>query len=347
MRPSRMPFTHDAIIIGHGLAGAVFCETLASRGLRVMVFDAALEGRASWVAAGVVNPIVLRRTVPSWRASELLAIAGAFYREMELDYETELWKSLPLAEIFPTAQEAAIWQLRMREPELSRMIGTGPLHDDGLEKLPQPYGHGVVLRSGWLNIRAMLDAQRARLSADGSFAQQRVSEEDMRRSPDGIAIHDCSAPLLIHCAGPFKQVPGVVPVRGEGITVRMRGLGLNCLLHRGAFVVPRGDDVYRIGSTFAWDDVWSGPTEEGRRLMMDRVQRLWNGEMELLDHWAGVRPGSKDRRPILGRIGAHEAVLTGLGSRGALLAPWCAEHLTKHLLDGEPLDPEVDQARFT
>ncbi len=31
----------------------------------------------------MVNPIVLRRTVPSWRASELLAIAGAFYREME------------------------------------------------------------------------------------------------------------------------------------------------------------------------------------------------------------------------------------------------------------------------
>jgi len=341
-----MPFTHDAIIIGHGMAGTVLCETLMGRGLRVMVFDADLEGRASWVAAGVVNPISMRRTVLAWRASELLAIAGAFYRELELDYETELWKPLQMAEIFPTAQEAAIWQLRMRDPEINRMIGNGPLHDPGLEKLPQPYGHGIVLRSGWLNIRAMIDAQRARLRSEGSFSDQQVHDEDIRRMPDGIAIHESSAPLLIQCSGAFKLVPGVVPVRGEGITVRMRGLGMNCLLHRGAFVVPRGDDVYRIGSTFAWDNVWNGRTDEGKRLMLDRVERLWNGEIDLLDHWAGVRPGSKDRRPILGRIGEREAVLTGLGSRGALLAPWCAEHLASHLLDGKALDPEVDLTRF-
>lgn len=341
-----MPFTHDVIIIGQGLAGTVLSETLAARGLRVAVFDAPLDGRASWVAAGVVNPIVLRRTVPSWRASELLAIAGAFYRELELDYEIDMWKHMPLAEIFPTAQEAAIWQLRMRDPEMSRMIGLGPLADEGLEKLPQPYGHGVVLRSAWLHVRAMLEAQRARWVSEGSLFEMKVEAHDIKRFADGIEVFERSAPLLIHCAGPFKEVPGLVPVRGEGITVRMRGLGLGCLLHRGAFIIPRGDDVYRIGATFAWDAPWSGTTEEGLRSMRDRVERLWSGPLDLLEHWSGVRPGSKDRRPILGRIAAREAVLTGLGSRGVLLAPWCAAHLADHLFEGKPLDPEVDIARF-
>ena len=62
-------FTHDVIIIGQGLAGTVLSETLARRGSRVLIFDAPLEGRASWVGTGLVNPIVLRRTVLSWRAS--------------------------------------------------------------------------------------------------------------------------------------------------------------------------------------------------------------------------------------------------------------------------------------
>ena len=79
---------------------------------------------------------------------------------------------------------------------------------------------------------------------------------------------------------------------------------------------------------------------------MDKLTRLWSGEIEVLDHWAGVRPAAKDRRPILGRTNEHEAVFTGLGSRGALLAPWCAAHLLEHVTKGAPIDPEVDAARF-
>ncbi len=60
--------THDVIIIGQGLAGTVLSETLADAGLRPLIFDVPLNGRASVVATGVVNPIVLRRTVPSWRS---------------------------------------------------------------------------------------------------------------------------------------------------------------------------------------------------------------------------------------------------------------------------------------
>lgn len=341
-----MTFTHDALIIGQGLAGTVLSETLSRRGLRAMVFDAPLDGRASWVAAGAVNPIALRRTVPSWRASEMLAIAGAFYREMEMAREVRMWTQMPLAEIFPTSQEAAIWQLRMRDPELSRMLAPGPLSDPGLDRMPQPYGHGVVLRCAWLNMQALLAAHRSWLIRSESLVEQRVDESRIRRHDDGVEIEGRAAPMLIRCAGPFHEVAGLVPVRGEGITVRMPGLDLACMVHRGAFIVPVGNDVYRIGATFVWDDVWSGPTEEGQRTMMDRIQRLWTGRIELLEHWAGVRPASKDRRPILGRIGAHEAVLTGLGSRGALLAPWCAAHLADHLFEGKPLDPEVDASRF-
>lgn len=70
--------------------------------------------------------------------------------------------------------------------------------------------------------------------------------------------------------------------------------------------------------------------------------------VEVLDQQAGVRPTARDRRPLLGRRAAmpRQAVFNGLGSRGVLLAPWCAMHLADHLFQGAELDPEVDLARF-
>jgi len=341
-----LPFTHDILILGRGLAGVALSETLAARGLRVCMFDAPQEGRASWVAAGVVNPIVLRRTVLSWRASELLAIAGPFYRELQDRYEAPLWHPLPLAEILPTAQEAGIWQLRMRDEEMARMMGAGPLNDAGLARFPQPYGHGVVLRAAWLDTKTLLRAHRERWLAEGRLLERVVRPDEIREHEGGIEVAGSTAPLLVHCTGPFAQAKGLVPVRGEGLTVRMPGLGLAAMVHRGVFIVPLGDDLYRVGSTFAWDDAWSGPTEEGKRYLLDKLQRLWSGEIEVAEHWAGVRPAAQDRRPILGMITPRQAVLNGLGSRGALLAPWCAAHLAEHLIDGKPLDPEVALSRF-
>ena len=342
----RVSFTHDVIIIGQGLAGTVLSETLVDRGSRVMIFDAPRAGRASAVATGIINPIVPRRTVPSWRGSEMLAIAGAFYRELELDYEAALWTPLPLVELFPTAQEAGLWHARMKEPELARMLTLGAGDDAAVALLPQPYGCGQVKRCAWLDIPRLLRMHRNRWMKSGSLEERMVDEADIRAIDGGVEMHGCSAPLLVHCTGPFSQVNGLVPVRGEGLTVRIPGLALRSIVHRGLFLLPVGDEVYRAGATFAWDDVWSGPTDEARRHLTDLLGRLWPGEVEVLDHWAGVRPTAKDRRPILGRINAHQAILTGLGSRGGMLAPWCAAHLADHLLLGTPLDPEVDAARF-
>jgi glycine/D-amino acid oxidase-like deaminating enzyme len=130
-------------------------------------------------------------------------------------------------------------------------------------------------------------------------------------------------------------------VKGEVLTVRIPGLRSGAAVHRGAFLLPIGDDLFRLGATFSWDDVWSGPTAQAKEELLARLARMTLLPAEVVDHRTGVRPASKDRRPILG-----PDILNGLGSRGVLLAPWCAMHLVEHLLEGKKLDPEVDAARF-
>lgn len=342
-----VPFTHDVIIIGQGLAGTVLSEVLAARGLRVLIYDVPKEGRASHVAAGLVNPIVLRRSVPSWRASEMLAIAGAFYREIEQRYDARFWNPLELMALFPTAKEAGIWRLRMKDPETGRMLGEGPVADPALEDLPAPYGYGVVKRCAWLDVRRLLQAHRERWMENGGLIEREVVATDVSAiGIGGVRVHDTTAPVLVRCEGPRATGDFLVPVRGEGLTVRIEGLRLKNAVHRGVFILPMGDDRYRVGSTFAWNNVWSGPTDEARRWLLDKLERVVARPVEVEEHWAGVRPASRDRRPVLGRTAAHEAILNGLGSRGVLLAPWSAQHLAAHLFDGTALDPEVDVRRF-
>ena len=40
------------------------------------------------------------------------------------------------------------------------------------------------------------------------------------------------------------------------------------------FILPLGGDNYRVGSTYDWDNVWSGPTTEAREELLARLRKL-------------------------------------------------------------------------
>lgn len=341
-----MPFTHDALILGRGIAGAVLAETLRQRGLRVHVFDHKRPGNASMAAAGVVNPVVLKRDVPSWRAELLLPVAERFYTALEQRLGVSFWHPVELVKLFASERDPLQWERAQADARTGAFLDRRPQPEVDAAPVHAAHGHGTVHQAAWLDVPAMLEAQRTLLLAEGALSEEDVSEDAVEHLPDGVRIGDRSAPWLIRCTGPFAKLGGMVPVKGEGLTVRLPGLPRHRMLHRGVFALPVAEDLHRVGATFAWDDVWEGPTGEARSWLLEKLAKLTPVSPDVVDQWTGVRPTSADRRPIMGAIAAHEAVLNGLGARGVLLAPWCAAHLADHLFGGEALDPEVDVARF-
>ena len=57
---------------------------------------------------------------------------------------------------------------------------------------------------------------------------------------------------------------------------------------------------------------------------------------------------SQGRRPFLGRHPKYPlvSIFNGLGTKGASLGPYWADHLVQHLTKNSALDPEVDINRF-
>jgi tRNA 5-methylaminomethyl-2-thiouridine biosynthesis bifunctional protein len=63
-----------------------------------------------------------------------------------------------------------------------------------------------------------------------------------------------------------------------------------------------------------------------------------------LDGRAGLRITTPDRVPAFGLLAPDRAIATGLGARGLVWSPLCAEALASQLED-EPLPLEADLAR--
>lgn len=331
----------DAVIVGRGLAGAVLTETLRQRGLQVRVYDVKRPGNASMAAAGVVNPVVLRRDVPSWRARELLPLAERFYRGWSERTGWHGWHELPLVKLFPTPKEADQWTRAMQSEAGQALLALLPEPELEQAGILHPNGHGTVPRCAWLNVPAMLEAQRTALLAEGALVERVLQREELRFTAQGVEVDGVQARWLVRCEGPFATVPGMIPVKGETVVVHIPGVRLSRMVHRGVFLLPLGGEHYRVGATFAWDDVFSGPSQEARQWLLERLATFVQYPFIVEEQQAGVRPTARDRRPLMGVVGPGEALMNGLGSRGVLLAPWCAAHLADHLFNATLLDAEV------
>jgi glycine oxidase len=147
----------------------------------------------------------------------------------------------------------------------------------------------------------------------------------------------------------------VRPVKGQIMRLRDPdgpGLLSRVVRYEGGYVVPRGDGRYVLGASVEERGFELGATAGGVYELLRDARELLPGivELEIEELSVGLRPGTPDNLPAIGR-GALEGLLwaTGHHRNGILLAPLTAE-LIAGLLDGEgagdgSLDT-CDPARF-
>lgn len=337
---------YDVLILGRGIAGAVLAEASRQRGLAAHVFDRPQPGSASLAAGGAVNPVVLRRMQPCWRAAALMPVARNFFGRWQQRLGIRCWHETPLVHVFSGVGEVQRWKHAMEGAPASPFITSRAEPEIDRAPFRASHGYGTVANAGWLDIPRLLEAQRAELLEEQALAETTVAPGEVAIEPHGVRIGSIRGRWLVDCTGPFHAGPGLSLVKGESLTVRIPGLELSRIVHGGIGLLPIGGGLFRAGSTFKWTDTWEGATEEARDWMLARLAELLDLTVEVVDHHAGVRPAAVDRKPIIGQTGPHQAMINGLGARGVMQAPWCAAHLLDHLMNGHPLDPEVDLSRF-
>ena len=278
-------------VIGFGLAGACVALQLQRAGHQVRVIDDGRKG-SSHVAAGLVNPVAGRNFEPSWEVAEAWQVALPFYEGLGSD----LFYPVPILRLWRDKKDRAKFERKREvvEPWIDKVTNEGVLWKKG----------------GWLDCPRFLDRARAEFLAGGGC---------FKTEPEGG--------LQIWCAGASGLIRGDFQgvehrsAKGEILTVSIPGWNENRILNRGGWVIPLGGDLYRVGATYEWDELTSGPTEEGRRKVEAILRSFTNREFEVIDHVAGIRPIIERSKPVVRFQEGKGWLVNGLGSKGVIYAP--------------------------
>ena len=137
-------------------------------------------------------------------------------------------------------------------------------------------------------------------------------------------------------------------IRDRYIIVKAPLLRLDAAIKASFFIVPLGNDLYKVGATYNWTDKDWDTTEVAKEELIEKLRGLITVPFEVVDQIAGMRPTTGDRRPLVGIHPEYKqlSILNGLGTRGVMAAPMFANCLFDLIEKGKPLEKEMDIMRF-
>ena len=342
----------DAIIVGQGLAGTTLAWHLHDAGQRVLIIDRDEAVTSSKIAAGLITPITGQRLTLSPRYDTYFPAAQDFYARIAERTGRRFFHERTTVRLLATPTEASAWsQRRLQKDFQAHLVAPqpSPLIDPDIASAALG---GFAMQGAQLDVAAYLDASKAVLP----FAAMTLDwQRDVTLGTDEISVKGLRTRRLISCEGyaatrnPYFQWVPFRAAKGDILTVRFHAPMPPLSLHRGVWIAPTADqDVFRVGATYDWDTLDQVPSAAARDEIERKLQECVRLPYTVLDHQAAVRPIIHESNPRVGVHPAHARLgyFNGLGSKGSLLAPWCANAFAAFLVHGTPLPVEVNVARF-
>ena len=102
----------DTLIVGFGLAGLAYAETLRKHQRSFHIIDKA-NGGSSVIAAGIYNPTVLKRFNMTWKGEEFHTAALPFYKAIEKRLSTQFVYPYTILKLFTQTSDQSIKMLSL------------------------------------------------------------------------------------------------------------------------------------------------------------------------------------------------------------------------------------------
>ena len=342
----------DYLIIGSGLAGISFSEMALQKGKSILVLDNSSQN-SSKIAAGLYNPVILKRFSEVGQAKEHLMVMKEYFAVLEKKLNTQVDFKMPILRKFFSIEEQNNWFAASDKVNLAPYL-SNQLISKKFESIDSPFGYGEVLQTGYVDTALLLEKYKNYLITNQLFLKESFDYGLLQEETDGIRYKDIQARHIIFAEGfgmhanPYFQHLPLDGTKGELLIIKAPLLDLDVILNTSLYILPLGNDLFKIGATYNWDDKTALPTEAGKNELVQRIKEIITCDFEIMEHHAGVRPTVKDRKPLIGTYEHHNSIhiLNGLGTRGVMLGPAMAKALFENIEYQKPLDRFVDIKRF-
>ncbi|MFN0173993.1 MAG: NAD(P)/FAD-dependent oxidoreductase [Saprospiraceae bacterium] len=332
------------LIVGQGIAGTMLAWSLRRRGCSVFIADGTLAGSSSNVAAGIINPVTGKRFVKSWRFDEFFPVAKEIYQQIELEFGISIWEERPTLRLLGTPEEANDWAIRCAQPDYADHLSETENAGAWGAFLKPGFRFGLIQKSARVIFPLLLSTFRKKAQQAGFFIEKSIDYQDVETL---LRQYD----HIIFCEGwraeanPFFPESQFRVSKGEALIIRFReqidsltgSQTINTMptemIKKTMLLVPMDDDNYWVGSTYRWHFDDTLPGAEGRDYILSYLHEMFDAPFEIVEHVSGIRPTMIDRRPVVGqsKLNPNVFIFNGLGTKGALLAPYFAEQLAEEI----------------
>lgn len=341
------------VVIGAGIAGLSIGWRLAKSGCEVVVLERAQPGRgATWASGGMIAA-----------AAEYPGAAGP---EAQLaDHAASLWPAFA-AEIEADSGRKIAYRrdgtliVALSPDALQRLSARAEasLLDAGEARALEPLLRRDIAGALWTPNDAHIDNRAIGIALAHAFVNAggilQINEAAIRLEIVQGKAEGVHTPFTLYrgdkfviAAGawsgeiagiPPEAAPPIIPVKGEIIALKppdKEALPKRLVWGNEIYLIPRRD-LLLVGATTSREGFNTTSTRAARDWLFTHAVSLmpalehWN----VVDQWAGLRPGSPDDLPLIGETAVHDLfVASGQYRNGILFAPAIADALCSLIAD--------------
>ena len=339
------------LIAGGGLAGICIAYQLAEKNIPFILLDKG-SNQSSLKAAGLINPIVFRRMLKSWRVDEFLPYALEFYIKIGKYTNADFFHHLPMRRGFAHQQETELWETKQNSEEYRHYLSEISEEDENSNALINNFGTGIVKQTGFVDAKTFLENSYIYFKSLNSYLNSEYQYDEFDLA--NLTFRGDKFEKIIFCEGyngiynPWFNYLPLQPTKGQTIIIKSNEIKSNEILNRKCFVLPLGNNEFKVGATYEWNTTDLSITEEGVTILKDNLKQLISNKYEVIHQDAGIRPTVKDRRPLVGEHPQFKNtfIFNGLGTKGYLMAPLLSKELYEFIFENLPLSQEINISRF-
>ena len=339
------------LIIGGGVAGCSLAWQLSKKGVRVKLLDKK-ENKSSFVAAGIINPMVFRRMNLSWRADEFLPYALAFYGELEKEMQEKFCVPLRIRRFFSSQQERNFWQQKQELKEYQDFLTHYNNFDESIANSKGKHGSALVKKGFRVDSLRFMTTFHRYLIANKILEYSEFNSNEF--NPETLTYQTVKYDFVVFCCGsdnyltPYFRDIKIEHTKGQMITVESNEINEQESWNHKGFLLPIGNNRFKVGATIEREVRDTKTTPAALKELRGVLENLTNSSYTVIKQVAGIRPTVYDRRPVMGQHPNHDGlyIFNGLGTKGYLMAPLLSEEMASFIMGEKPLHREVQLARF-
>jgi glycine oxidase len=329
----------NTLIIGQGIAGSLVAYMLHLQKIPFIVIDPGYANTSSRIAAGMFTPISGKRKTIDPIVHQQIPYAIKIYKEIERLIGTSFLHLHNIYQVYNSVTEQNELMAKLANQDFVKYILINP---NPLPNIKQGIGAFGITHSGWVDCELLINGFAQWLKKIDALIEAGFLYEDLQIGDEVMEYHGLEFNNIVFCEGfraidnPFFNKEKIIPCKGDALSILCDQPSSGRIVKKsGIYLIPSGNNVFKAGSTYHWNNSNTEPDEAGKKLIERQLDTILEKKYTTIDHKAAIRPTTQNRDVIAKQHHQHAGMfmLNGLGTKGVLQGPWWAKHLVNLFYD--------------